>query len=78
MPKEQVFAESMALAKRIASGPTMALGMTKRLLLHEQSMDLASAIEIEALAQAVLLRAKDHRAFYEAYVAGKPPKFEGR
>ena len=78
VPKEQVFAEALALAKRLAAGPTMALGMTKRLLLHEQSMDLASAIEVEALAQAVLLRAKDHRAFYDAYVAGKPLQFEGR
>lgn len=78
VPKEQVFAEAMALAKRLAAGPTLALGMTKRLLVHEQSMDLASAIEVEALAQAVCLRAKDHRAFYEAYVAGKPPSFEGR
>ena len=78
VPKDQVFAESIALAKRLAAGPTMALGMTKRLLVHEQSMDLASAIEVEALAQAVLLRAKDHRTFYDAYVAGKPAKFEGR
>lgn len=78
VPKEQVFAEAMTLAKRLAAGPTMALGMTKRLLLHEQSMDFAAAIEVEALAQALLLRAKDHRAFYDAYVAGKPPKFEGR
>ena len=78
VPKDQVFAEAITLAKRLAAGPTMALGMTKRLLVHEQSMDLASAIEVEALAQAVLLRAKDHKTFYEAYVAGKPAKFEGR
>ena len=39
----------------------MSIGMTKRLLIHEQSMDFAAAIEVEAVAQALLLRAKDHR-----------------
>ncbi len=75
---EQVLAEAQALARRLAAGPTLALSMTKRLLLHEQSMDLASAIESEAVAQALLLRAGDHRAFYEAWKAGREPRFTGR
>jgi enoyl-CoA hydratase/carnithine racemase len=76
--KDFVVAEATALARRLADGPTLAVGMTKRLLLHESSMDFASAIEAEALAQALLLRAKDHRQFFDAYKAGKPAKFEGR
>ena len=78
VPAEQCLAEAHALAKRLAAGPTMAIGMTKRLMNHEQSMDLASAIEVEAVAQAFLLRAKDHRTFYEAMKAKRPPTFEGR
>ncbi|MCC7139710.1 MAG: enoyl-CoA hydratase family protein [Planctomycetes bacterium] len=78
VPKEQVLAEATALARRLAEGPGLALSMTKRLLVHEQSMDLASAIEVEAVAQALLLRAKDHRTFYDAYKAGKPAAFQGR
>ena len=74
----ECLAEATALAKRLAAGPTMAIGMTKRLLNHEQSMDLASAIEMEAVAQAFLLRANDHKAFYEAFKAKRLPKFEGR
>jgi len=76
--RDDVLAEATALARRLAQGPTMALGMTKRLLVHEASMDLSSAIESEAVAQALLLRAKDHRTFYDAYRAGRPPTFEGR
>jgi enoyl-CoA hydratase/carnithine racemase len=76
--KDRVLPEALALAKRLAAGPTLALSMTKRLLVHEASMDLASAIETEAIAQAYLLRAKDHRAFYEAHKLGKPAAFEGR
>jgi enoyl-CoA hydratase/carnithine racemase len=78
VPREQVLAEATALARRLAEGPTMAIGMTKRLLVHEATMDLASAIEAEAVAQALLLRAKDHRSFYDAWKAGKPATFEGR
>jgi len=78
VPKDKVLEEATALARRLADGPGLALGMTKRLLVHEASMDLASAIEFEAVAQALLLRAKDHRGFYDAYKAGKPTRFEGR
>ncbi len=78
VPPEQVLPEAMALARRLSSGPTLALSMTKRLLLDEQSMDLASAIEMEAIAQALLLRAGDHREFYEAWKAGREPRFTGR
>jgi enoyl-CoA hydratase/carnithine racemase len=78
VPAANVLAEAHALAKRLAAGPALALSMTKRLLNHESSMDLASAIEVEAVAQAFLLRARDHREFYEAHKAGRPPAFEGR
>ncbi len=75
---EQVLPEALALAARLASGPTLALSMTKRLLHNEQSMDLVSALESEAVAQALLLRAKDHREFFDAWKAGREPRFEGR
>ncbi len=73
-----MLAEATAIARRLADGPAFALGMTKRLLVHEASMDLSAAIEFEAVAQALLLKAKDHRNFYDAYKAGRPAAFEGR
>ena len=75
---EAVHDTAMALAKRLAGGPTLAISMTKRLLNAEIGMDLASGIEMEAIAQAYLLRAKDHRLFYEAWKRGEKPTFEGR
>jgi enoyl-CoA hydratase/carnithine racemase len=75
---DQVLPESLVLAQRLAAGPTLALSMTKRLLNNEAGMDLASAIEQEAIAQAFLLRAEDHRSFYEAHRRGEAPTFEGR
>lgn len=77
-PRDEVEATATELAKRLAAGPTMAQGMTKRLLNHEVHMDLSAGIELEAVAQAYLLRAKDHRNFFDAWSKGETPRFEGR
>ncbi len=70
--------ETRALARRLADGPGQALGMTKRMLNNEWGMDLASAIEAEAQAQALLLMAEDHKEFYRAFTEKRPPRFTGR
>jgi enoyl-CoA hydratase/carnithine racemase len=78
VPRDRLEHESLQLARRLATGPHLAVSMTKRLLNNEASMDFSSAIESEAIAQALLLRAQDHKAFYEAHKAGGTPRFTGR
>lgn len=78
VPAEKVLATANEWARRLADGPTLAIGMTKRMLNDELSMDLMSAIEAEAQAQALLLMGEDHRAFYEAFTAKRKPTFTGR
>ncbi len=75
---DQVLPAALEIARTLAKGPSLALSLTKRALLGEQSMDLASAIEHEAVLQAYLLRAEDHRRFYDAWREGRPPEFLGR
>ena len=41
-------------------------------------MDLNAAVEAEAQAQALLLMADDHRAFYGAFQARRKPEWTGR
>jgi enoyl-CoA hydratase/carnithine racemase len=77
-PHEEVLSVTMEWAQRLASGPTQALAMTKRMLNNELGMDLVAAIESEAQAQALLLLGDDHRAFYEAFTAKQKPVFTGR
>ncbi|HTI48143.1 MAG TPA: enoyl-CoA hydratase family protein [Casimicrobiaceae bacterium] len=74
---EAVLAEAQALAHALAEGPTFAHGMTKSLLHREWSMDLDSAIEAEARAQARCMETRDFHRAYEAFVARRPPRFEG-
>jgi enoyl-CoA hydratase/carnithine racemase len=70
--------ETRRLARRLAEGPSHALGMTKRMLEHEWNMDLLGAIEAEAQAQALLLMGEDHTEFYRAFTENRSPKFTGR
>ena len=68
--------ETAALAERLAAGPRFAYGMTKALLDRELPLDLDSAIEAEAEAQAICMQTSDFREAYAAILAKRPPKFE--
>ena len=72
-----VLAQAQALARVLADGPTFAHAMTKKLLHQEWAMDLATAIEAEAQAQAICMQTADFRRAYDAFVAKSAPKFEG-
>ena len=74
---DRVLAEAQALAKELADGPTFAHGMTKTCLHQEWSMDIDSAIEAEAQAQAICMQTKDYGRAYRAFVAKRKPVFEG-
>jgi enoyl-CoA hydratase/carnithine racemase len=78
VPHEQLMEATMEWARRLASGPTLAISMTKRMINNELGMDLVAAIEAEAQAQALLLLGEDHRAFYEAFKARQKPQWTGR
>ena len=75
---EKVFDEAFAWAKRLAEGPTFALGMTKELLNGELSLDLNNALDNEARAQAVCMQTKDFREAYESFTEKRPARFTGR
>jgi enoyl-CoA hydratase/carnithine racemase len=72
-----VISDAQALARSLADGPTFAHAMTKRLLHQEWAMDVDSAIEAEAQAQAICMQTADFRRAYDAFVAKSTPKFEG-
>jgi enoyl-CoA hydratase/carnithine racemase len=72
-----LLSEAQALARGLADGPTFAHGMTKKLLHQEWAMDVDSAIEAEAEAQAICMQTADFRRAYDAFMAKTPPRFEG-
>jgi enoyl-CoA hydratase/carnithine racemase len=70
--------DAAALAASIAGGPTFAHAMTKRMLHQEWAMDLSSAIDAEAQAQALCMQTEDFRRAYDAFRQKQTPRFEGR
>ncbi len=78
VPHDQLMAAAREWAERLKQGPALALAMTKTMINNEWNMDLASAIEAEAQAQALLLMGEDHRRFFEAFKNKQPPEFTGR
>jgi enoyl-CoA hydratase/carnithine racemase len=76
VPGDRLMAEATGVAARLARGPSVALGVTKQALNQEAAMDLVTALEAEAQAQADCMRNPNFREAYEAFRAKRDPKFE--
>ncbi|HPF47727.1 MAG: enoyl-CoA hydratase family protein [Alphaproteobacteria bacterium] len=74
---DELMDAAMKMARKIASGPTFANGITKNQLNHEWNMGLDTAIEAEAQAQAICMQTKDFERAYHAFVNKEKPVFEG-
>jgi enoyl-CoA hydratase/carnithine racemase len=74
----ELIAAARELAGGLAEGPALAFATTKLLLSREQDMDLAGSLELEAMAQALLMTSADHHEFYMAFTEGRKPTWEGR
>jgi enoyl-CoA hydratase/carnithine racemase len=68
---------AMEFAKELASGPTLAHAMTKKMLHEEWHVPVDQAIDMEAQAQAELMLTKDFHRAYEAFAAKRKPTFQG-
>jgi enoyl-CoA hydratase/carnithine racemase len=69
--------DAKALARELASGPTVAHAVTKKQLDAEWHVSVEQALKMEAEAQAVCMETNDFRRAYEAFAAKQKPVFEG-
>lgn len=76
VPADQLPAATRDFAERLARGPAFALGKTKEMLNRELHMNLETALESEAQAQAICMQHPDYREAYEAFVGKREAKFE--
>jgi enoyl-CoA hydratase/carnithine racemase len=74
---ETVLAEATKAAQEFANGPTFANAMTKRMLEMEWAMSVETAIEAEAVAQALCMETEDFARAFRAFAAKQKPVFEG-
>jgi enoyl-CoA hydratase/carnithine racemase len=66
---DAVLGAAQKLAGELASGPTFANAMTKRMLEMEWAMSVESAIEAEAVAQALCMETEDFARAFRAFAA---------
>ncbi len=78
LPDEELLPEVSALAARLASRPTLALGLTKRAFNHAILPQLAAALDYEAHLQEVAGATRDHQEGLAAFIEKRPGKFTGR
>ncbi len=75
VPQADVVTEATAYAEKLAKGPSFALEITKDFLNREANMDLVSALEAEAQAQAVCMQNPNFKEAYEAFIAKRETRF---
>ncbi|RDI25282.1 enoyl-CoA hydratase [Pseudacidovorax intermedius] len=71
-------AEALALAQRLAAGPTRALGQLRRLLRGSVERDLPAQLAAEEEAFQVCAATADFREGVDAFFARRKPAFQGR
>ncbi|MDB5453556.1 MAG: enoyl-CoA hydratase [Caulobacteraceae bacterium] len=76
-PAADFEAEALATARRLAKGP-LAMGLTKRLLNHEDAQGLAAYLEAEAQTQATAFASEDFKEGVAAFMGKRPADFKGR
>ena len=74
---EEVLPAAVALAERLAAGPTVAYGAIKRELSVGDAGTLSDALAAEAQAQSICGGTNDHKAAVSSFLAKQKPVFEG-
>lgn len=75
---DQLQTAAAELAARLAAGPTLAIGLSKRLLQRSLESSIDTALEEEALAQTLVTQSEDTREGMMAFMQKRPPEFKGR
>jgi 2-(1,2-epoxy-1,2-dihydrophenyl)acetyl-CoA isomerase len=77
VPRDRLEARTAELARTLAQGPTVAIGLMKRLANRALDTDRNGALFEEALAQELVTKTADAQAGIAAFVERRPAEFRG-
>ncbi|NIR39207.1 MAG: enoyl-CoA hydratase/isomerase family protein, partial [Actinobacteria bacterium] len=78
VPADELETAAGEVIEKLVNGPTVAIGLTKRLLHRSSDRGLGEALEAEANALELSSRSPDFREGLSAFRDRRPPEFEGR
>ena len=78
VPPGEHLAAAARLGAEIAANAPLAVGLAKRIIDLGSALDKQSFLQVELLAQSVLLRTEDAREGARALAERRPPRFTGR
>lgn len=78
VPAAELMDHAGALARELAAGPTIAIGMAKTILDRSLRLSPHDLAELEAFAIATAFTTEDHLAARRSFIDKVPPVFQGR
>ncbi|MEO8245556.1 MAG: enoyl-CoA hydratase-related protein [Chloroflexota bacterium] len=77
VPAAELAGSATELARKLADGPTRAIGLTKRLVNAAENDDLDASLRDEAALQELAGRTEDHAEGVAAFAEKREPRFTG-
>ena len=78
VPAAELEGELRSWAKRLAAGPSFAIGLSKRLLNRSLQANMDTLFAEEAFTQALTANSEDMREGIRSFMEKRPPAFKGR
>ncbi len=78
VPDHELDAVAFAYARELATGPTFAMGVAKKMFKLMYQPDLESLLDAESWAQSLTLMTDDHKEGVRAFLEKRKPQFQGR
>ena len=75
VPRDQLERATREFAEKLARGPALGIAKTKEMLNRELHMSFASALEAEAVTQALCMQTPDFKEAHAAFIEKRPAKF---
>ena len=70
--------KALDLARQLAAGPPLAIGLTKKLMNQSWDLNLETALEVEAQSQAACMQSEDFHEGLKAFLEKRAPCFQGK